>query len=131
MPFATSGASANWRALTRLCSRSTRITTTALGFQLHAQLQVCDLAAYPDLTSRIAAGVALGEKRTVPFAFLIHCDNAAAQLDCARIYAQDKYPASSAPLWLAKPTGIARSAIAYLSADFHTHATAFLMARVV
>src|SRR5205085_350845 len=54
----------------------------------------------------------------------------AEQLQCARIWAADKYPAIGAPLWQPQRAPRDKIRVAYLSADFRAHATAFLMAGV-
>ena len=50
------------------------------------------------------------------------------QLACARSFVADKFPASAAPLWTGQRYRHDRVRVAYLSADFHDHATAYLIA---
>lgn len=85
-----------------------------------------------DLPYREAAlirAVRNGENVTLPFPFLAVTDSAADQLQCARLRAARKYPARPA-LWRGERYGHDRIRLAYLSADFHHHATAYLMAEL-
>lgn len=49
---------------------------------------------------------------------------------CARNYSRRKYPVAAKPLWAGERYSHDRIRIAYLSADFHLHATAHLMAEL-
>jgi predicted O-linked N-acetylglucosamine transferase (SPINDLY family) len=51
-------------------------------------------------------------------------------MDFARVWATQKYPAAPVPLWRGEAYRHDKIRIAYLSADFRTHATALLMAGV-
>lgn len=104
----------------------------ALGSLLDARARCCDWGAdYPALRDRVADAVARGQRAQVPFAFLATCDSAAAQLQCARIYAADKFPPAAQPLWTGRPYRHDRIRVAYVSADFRYHATAFLTAEML
>jgi protein O-GlcNAc transferase len=100
----------------------------ALGDMFHAQLQSCNWSEYATLTARLLAAVAQGKRQTSPFAFLAHSASPTEQLRCAQIYAADKCPTSVSPVWKGGRYQHKKIRIAYLSADFHNHATAFLMA---
>jgi len=52
------------------------------------------------------------------------------QLICSRIWAADQSPPAAEPLWRGENYRHERIRLAYLSADFHSHATAALMAGV-
>ena len=54
--------------------------------------------------------------------------SAAAQLACARTFVADRFPAAATPLWRGERYRHDRIRVAYLSADFHEHATAHLIA---
>lgn len=95
--------------------------------QLHSQLYACDWTDYDKLVGEIAAGVDAGRQADVPFSFLAICDSPAAQLKCAQRYVKDYFPASPMPTPAPWPRH-ARLRIAYLSSDFHAHATSYLMA---
>ena len=65
-----------------------------------------------------------------PFTLLGYCDDPALQLQCASLYVQDKVSEAKMPFWGGARYRHDRIRIAYLSADFHEHATAFLMAEL-
>lgn len=92
------------------------------------QLNCCYWQDYAAHVARINADVHRGLGRYLPFAFLAVSRSPAHELDCARQYAREFFPAASLPLWQGEPYAHRRLRIAYLSADFHNHATAYLMA---
>ena len=106
----------------------------ALGHQLYAQASSCDWQAFDALARQLTAAVrqgGMGALAAEPFVFLPFSDSPADQLTNARAYAADKYPAAPRPLWNAAqgaPYTHDKIRVAYLSADFHDHATAYLMA---
>jgi len=101
----------------------------ALGNRWHGRRLCCDWQAAPEDTAAVLQAVRAGQRAIPPFALLSACDDPALHAQCAQRYAHDRFPPQP-PLW---PAGrIAADApklrIAYLSADFHEHATAYLMA---
>ena len=96
------------------------------GMLLDTRLQFCDWTDYEATSAAIVAGVERGERVDAPFSFLCHATSAKAQLRCAETFVASEYPAP-APLVTAA-TRRDRLRLAYLSADFHDHATAYLMA---
>jgi protein O-GlcNAc transferase len=100
------------------------------GQKLHERMQCCDWREHDRQVAAIVAGIREGESAATPFTFLAVSDSAADQLRCARIFGQEKYglpdrvPASSLRY------DHDRIRLAYLSADFHEHATAYLMAEL-
>lgn len=98
-----------------------------LGNLLDARARCCDWGAdYLALRDRVSDAVARGRRAQVPFALLAMSDSAAAHLECARTYAADRFPAVAEPLWRGRPYRHERIRVAYVSADFRYHATAFL-----
>jgi predicted O-linked N-acetylglucosamine transferase (SPINDLY family) len=65
-----------------------------------------------------------------PFVLLGLSGDPALQLQCARNYRAHRIPALPAPLWNGEHWTHDKIRVAYLSADFKTHATAFLMAEL-
>ncbi len=88
----------------------------------------CDWNNYEQHVAQIVQCVRVGSKADIPFAFLAISDSASDQLQCARTYTANRYPASPAPLWTGERYSHDRIRVAYLSADLHGHATAYLMA---
>jgi len=103
----------------------------ALGNRWHGQRLCCDWRDAEASTQAVLAGVRAGQRSIPPFALLSACDDPALHSACAQRYAQDRFPAQP-PLWPHGRTAppAAKLRIAYLSADFHEHATAYLMAGV-
>ena len=102
----------------------------ALGATLSAMLHACDWSRYDELVSRIEAGVRQGGRVDVPFTFLAAVGSAEDQLACARSFTNDLLPAADAALYNGEAYTHPKIKVAYLSADLHSHATAFLMAEL-
>ncbi|HKW81161.1 MAG TPA: tetratricopeptide repeat protein [Casimicrobiaceae bacterium] len=100
----------------------------ALGNLLKCLLDCCAWDDVGTLAARAADGVRRGERIVAPFTLLAVPSTPALQLECARIHVADKYPASPGAGWSAERHGHDRIRVAYLSADFHDHATAYLAA---
>ncbi|MEZ0261983.1 MAG: tetratricopeptide repeat protein [Alphaproteobacteria bacterium] len=99
----------------------------AQGLYLHAKMVLCDWADYGALAARLSGGLRAGKPVTSPFPYLAMPSTPQEQLTCARLYVARQHP-PQAPLWKGEKYKNAKIRIAYLSADFHGHATAYLMA---
>ena len=97
---------------------------------LVSRAHVCNWSEREQQASRIIERVASGENASAPHAFLWICDSAPLQLECARLYAEQEFPAAS-PLWRGERYRHERLRIAYLSADFADHPVAHLIAGVL
>jgi len=97
---------------------------------LHSRVYACDWRGREAAVAGLRARVRAGEAADVPFSFLAISDRADEQLACARRYVADRFPPAPAPLWQAQARRPGRLRLAYLSADFHEHATAYLIAGV-
>ena len=102
----------------------------AAGAAAHSRAHICDWRAYDAHARRIADAVHSRKSIIAPFAFLAMSESPADQLACARSFTDDKHPAAATPLWTGERYRHDRVRIAYLSADFHEHATAYLMAEL-
>ncbi|HET7033940.1 MAG TPA: tetratricopeptide repeat protein [Casimicrobiaceae bacterium] len=100
----------------------------ALGELVDCELRACDWTHLADHAARVGAAISEGRCAALPWEFLGVSGSGSAQLACARAFVAERYPASTAPLWRGERYRHDRSRIAYLSADFHEHATAHLMA---
>jgi predicted O-linked N-acetylglucosamine transferase (SPINDLY family) len=101
------------------------------GTWLHARMKLCDWdgldAQIGDLIARVERGLPV----TPPFAVLAMSDRAAVQRRAAEITVVAKHPEHmvvSAPI--ATPFPDAKIRIGYFSADYHDHATAYLVAEL-
>lgn len=102
----------------------------AAGNLMGCRLRCCDWTDLPRQTQDIVDAVARGERVVDPFTLLALSDSEPAQLQCARIYAAHVYPSLPDASAGVRPARHERIRIAYLSADFHGHATSFLAARL-
>ncbi|MGH8849657.1 MAG: tetratricopeptide repeat protein [Casimicrobiaceae bacterium] len=102
----------------------------AIGNLLKCYLHCCAWEHVPSLVGRVADAVDRGRRAVVPFSFLAMSSSEASQLACARTYVADRCPAAPQPLWNGERYAHDRIRLAYLSADFHDHATAYLMAEL-
>ena len=127
------------RELGRLEEATASFTTAILlkpgekyleGALLFANMHVCDWRDFDAACSHLIAAVGNAEVATSPFILMATPSTPMDQLACARIYVADKFPTPPVPVWRGERYSHDRIRIAYLSADFHDHATAYLMAGV-
>lgn len=102
----------------------------ALGNRFNAALRAGNWQHVEAWRAQLERAVAEGLPAADPFTFLAVSDSAALQLKCARLYAQDQFPAFE-PLWNGTTYQHDKLRVAYLSADFHDHATAHLIAELI
>jgi protein O-GlcNAc transferase len=105
-------------------------TPYAPGNLFYSRLNSADWQGLDELRNDVLARLKRGGEAITP----IHCAAVSASpeemLASARIWADGKYPAAETPLWRGERYTHSRIRVAYLSADFHSHATAALMAGV-
>jgi protein O-GlcNAc transferase len=96
-----------------------------------AALSICDWPRIAELAPRLETLVA--ERRAIvnPFTLIRFSDKPALQLQCAQAFIADKIGAPLGPLWRGERWSHERIRVAYLSADFHQHATAYLIAELI
>ncbi|MDO9249554.1 MAG: tetratricopeptide repeat protein [Phenylobacterium sp.] len=99
-----------------------------LGAKLFQQMQICDWSDHAEASAQIAQRIGEGAPADLPFTFLAHSDDPAAQLACAQIHARGRFPVPPPPLWNGEAYRHEKIRVAYVSADFYTHATAHLIA---
>ncbi len=96
------------------------------GARLHLQMHLCDWRDYPTvhaMLDKLRAGLPVVQ----PFPLVGLPATAEDQLLAARLYTDKKYPLLP-PVWTGEKYAHDKIRVAYLSADFHQHATAYLMA---
>ncbi len=96
------------------------------GWRSFCKLKLCDWRGLPGEIARIREAVACGDQVCSPAVFLAMCDEPALLRQCAESYAQKHFPASRG--LSPSPSATGRIRMAYFSADFHNHATAWLTA---
>jgi predicted O-linked N-acetylglucosamine transferase (SPINDLY family) len=97
------------------------------GTRFHCRLHSCDWGQYEETARQLQAGVSAGRRVDLPFSFFVHSHSAQAQLECARTFIADRHPPAP-DRTPAAPLNSNRIKVAYLSFDFHEHATAYLIA---
>ncbi|HEV7820773.1 MAG TPA: hypothetical protein VGO84_06290, partial [Burkholderiales bacterium] len=100
----------------------------ARGNLLRAMLQSCDWRGLKEEWARALGEMRGGKPVIPPMVGTALCDGPEDQLVASKILAGTKYPPAPTPLWKGENYRHARIRIAYLSSDFHDHATATLMA---
>jgi protein O-GlcNAc transferase len=93
---------------------------------LLSKLRICDWTDLAAETEELLAMVRAEKPLSLPYAIVAIPSSPAEQLQCARRYVQDQpaYP----PLWQGEVYAHDRLRVAYLSADFNEHPTAYLTA---
>jgi len=99
------------------------------GYLTICRLHCCDWRFLGKERPKIAAALEAGQFVVDPTGNAFISDSLVEQLRCARIWSAERYP-EAAPLWTGERYRHDKIRIAYLSADFRAHATAFLMAGV-
>jgi len=102
-----------------------------LGTLQHAKMRVCDWRDFDDLTLRLETDVLAGRRVTMPFAALSLTDNPEVHAAAARTYAQARLPAPAPADAAGRCRVGGRIRLGYFSADFYTHATAYLVAELL
>ncbi len=101
----------------------------APGNLLQCRLHCCDWRNLELEKSAVGHGLEAGKPVITPFQFIASCPSAAEHLRSARLWVEHESTVRSA-LWRGERYDHRKIRIAYLSADFKMHATAFLMAGV-
>ncbi len=101
----------------------------ALNGLAQAALALCDWTGAAALAPRLRDAAAAGRALIQPFVLMGYSDDEALLKRCAEHYARRAAPPAP-PLWKGGRYGHAKIRLAYLSADFHQHPTALLMAEL-
>jgi protein O-GlcNAc transferase len=102
----------------------------ALGCLAVSAQQVCDFAAVAHLSETVIDHVRHGKSVIPPLAFLGYSQDKALQKLCSEHYLAATLPADLRPFAPRSLRARGKIRIAYLSSDFHNHATAFLAAQL-
>lgn len=99
------------------------------GARLHARMRTCDWRDFEVLTSDLAARIDRGEPAAMPFTLVATPLGPERQLGAARAYVRHGLP--PAKVFPEVVRGLSRIRLGYFSADFHEHATAYLIAELI
>jgi predicted O-linked N-acetylglucosamine transferase (SPINDLY family) len=99
----------------------------APGKRLHARAMACDWRDWEREVAALEAAVAAGRRAVEPFAYSAIARTPRQLLDCARLFADDQFPARTplVPPGHRRP-GRAKIRLGYLSGEFRNQATAHL-----
>lgn len=100
------------------------------GNVLHSRLHCGVWQGYAEAAARLVEDVRAGKRACEPLSMVAIGSEAADQLACSVTWMERHYPDVHSPLARGVRYGHDRIRIAYLSADFHEHATAYLMAEL-
>jgi predicted O-linked N-acetylglucosamine transferase (SPINDLY family) len=98
------------------------------GYWLEAKMMACDWEGLSENLVKCAAGIRGGRKMATPFPLLALFDDPSLHRHAAEIYIAAKYPRSNTLGPMARHNPGEKLRIGYYSADFHNHATAYLIA---
>jgi len=100
------------------------------GMVLHMKMFMCKWEGHAQELQALLAGIEAGQKVALSFPVLGLSDRADVQRRAAEILGEDKYPEQDA-LGPCLPRAVRdKIRVGYFSADFHNHATAYLMAEL-
>jgi protein O-GlcNAc transferase len=105
-------------------------TPYALSSLVWAELFACDWRELAPHIGALRQLVRTNEVPAAPFTLLAVSDSPAEQRQCAELHVRETPGGPREAVWRGTPYRHARIRLAYLSADFHEHATAYLMARL-
>jgi predicted O-linked N-acetylglucosamine transferase (SPINDLY family) len=97
------------------------------GERLIAKMYVCEWEHLDAECAHLAAIVGQGVPQS-PFTMIAASASPAEQMKCAGLFVADQCPASAKRLWRGERYRHERIRVAYVSADFYDHATAYLAA---
>jgi predicted O-linked N-acetylglucosamine transferase (SPINDLY family) len=100
------------------------------GLLLHTQMKLCDWQDFQDKVPYLIENIHSGYKVSSSFPIFAFADDLVIQRKSAEIWSADKHPYNSSLGQIAKQPRHPKIRLGYYSADFHNHATAYLMAEL-
>lgn len=102
------------------------------GTAFYTQLHICNWSNFEPQLAQFLTRAALGQKVAPPFHAIALLDSGILQKQIAQTWIADKHPSSLSSFLppLQSPVRGPKIRLAYFSADFHNHATMFLMAKL-
>jgi predicted O-linked N-acetylglucosamine transferase (SPINDLY family) len=101
-----------------------------LGQKLHTQMHMCKWRDLQSQLAKLSETISNGMLVSQPFQALALLDEPTVLQRSAEIYMKEKYPARGSLVDFLKKDGTDRIRIGYYSADYHNHATSYLMAEL-
>jgi predicted O-linked N-acetylglucosamine transferase (SPINDLY family) len=100
------------------------------GDLLHTKMKICSWSGLSESLEDIFKKVMASEKVVAPFSLLALNDDALLHKKCSEIYIQSRYPFNPVSEPILKRPQSQKIRVGYFSADFHNHATGYLMAEL-
>ncbi len=97
---------------------------------IHTKMKICSWPHFVDVSEFISKKVEANEKVSQPFSLLALVDDPVLHKKSSEIYIESKFPFNDALGPIPKHPKSQKIRIAYFSADFHNHATGYLMAEL-
>jgi len=101
------------------------------GERLHWKMRLCDWSNFGPAREHLIASVRDKKPYAQPFAFLSISSSPEEQLECAKLWINEKCQASARPIWVGEIYNHDRIRVAYVSADFRQHPVAGLIAGLI
>ena len=101
------------------------------GELVHARMRICSWAYFQEDKKTLEVQVGANQKVIQPFPLLAISDDPLLHRQASAIFAHFQYPANSALGPIPKHPPKEKIRIGYFSADFHNHATGYLMAELI
>jgi protein O-GlcNAc transferase len=102
----------------------------AAGDLLHTKMKICSWLGLAESLKDISKKVVANEKVAAPFSLLALNDDALLHKKSSEIYIQSRYPFNPVLGPILKRPESQKIRVGYFSADFHNHATGYLMAEL-
>jgi protein O-GlcNAc transferase len=103
----------------------------ARGLLLNVRLHLCDWKDLDRQRGEIDSSLRRDVRIIHPFTYVLISDDPAMELRCARLQTAGASPPARVPLYRGEQYTHEKIRVAYLSSDFHQHATAYLMAGIL
>ncbi len=101
------------------------------GMRRYARLQLSDWEGFAGDLEEVTARIGRGEPASPPFPILVMSGSAELQKRSAQLWVRDRCPLNEPLPPIHEPAAGDRIRIGYFSADFHDHATAYLIAEML
>jgi len=100
----------------------------AEGYRLHTKMHLCNWRNFDAECAHLISAVSNGNANTSPFALIGISSSSEEQLQCAKLWVANRYPASDRALWQGERQDHDRIRVAYVSSDLRDHPVAHLTA---
>lgn len=97
---------------------------------LHTRMHICRWEGMDGLVADIASDIEASKPVSTPFSLLATPLSGIQRKKCAEIFVREKYPEHDQKLWNGEIYAHDKIRLGYFSADFHNHATSYLMAEL-